>query len=96
MACGLPPIAVNRFGPATIVRDGETGWLVEPDDEAALADALAEALGDPVERRRRGRRAQRDAHERFAWPSIAEALAGVLDEVADVADGRLTAAGPAA
>jgi glycosyltransferase involved in cell wall biosynthesis len=96
MACALPPIAVNRFGPATIVRDGSTGWLIEPDDEAALVGALAEALGDPVERRRRGRRAQRDAHERFAWPSIAEALAGVLDEVADVADGRLTAPSPAA
>ena len=96
MACALPPIAVNRFGPATIVRDGVTGWLVEPDDEAALAGALAEALGDPVERRRRGRRAQRDAHERFAWPSIAEALAGVLDEVADVADGVLTTPSPAA
>jgi glycosyltransferase involved in cell wall biosynthesis len=90
MACGLPPIAVDRFGPADIVTDGATGWLVAPDDEAALADALVEALGDPVERRRRGRRAWRDARERFSWPALAEDLAGVFDEVADVADGRVT------
>jgi glycosyltransferase involved in cell wall biosynthesis len=88
MACGLPPIAVDRFGPADIVTHGATGWLVAPDDEAAMADALVEALGDPVERRRRGRRAWRAARDRFSWPALAQDLAGVLDEVADVADGR--------
>src|SRR3954464_12172463 len=43
MACGLPAVAVNRFGPADIVRDGATGWLVEPDDEEQLADAIVGA-----------------------------------------------------
>jgi glycosyltransferase involved in cell wall biosynthesis len=95
MACGLPAVAVNRFGPAAIIRDGATGWLVEPDDEQALSAAIAAALGDPVERRRRGRRAQRDAHERFSWPAIAGRLGTILDEVADVADGRLAAPGSA-
>jgi glycosyltransferase involved in cell wall biosynthesis len=96
MACGLPPIAVDRFGPADIVTDGATGWLVAPDDEAALAGALIEALGDPVERRRRGRRAWRDARERFSWPALAEDLARVFDEVADVADGRVAEQAPVA
>jgi glycosyltransferase involved in cell wall biosynthesis len=96
MACGLPPIAVDRFGPADIVTDGATGWLVAPDDEAALTDALVEALGDPVERRRRGRRAWRDARERFSWPALAQDLAGVFDEVADVADERVAEQAPVA
>jgi len=96
MACGLPPIAIDRFGPADIVTDGATGWLVAPDDEAALAAALAEALGDPVERRRRGRRAWRDARERYSWPALAADLAGVFDEVADVADGRVAEQAPVA
>jgi glycosyltransferase involved in cell wall biosynthesis len=90
MACGLPAVAVNRFGPATIVRDGETGWLVEPDDERALADALATALGDRDERRRRGAAARRDADARFSWPALAGQLAELFDEVAAAADGRLT------
>jgi len=96
MACGLPPIAVDRFGPADIVEDGVTGWLVPPDDRDALADALVEALGDPIERRRRGRRAWRDARERYSWPALAGDLAEVFDEVADVADGRLSEQAPVA
>jgi glycosyltransferase involved in cell wall biosynthesis len=100
MACSLPPIAVNRYGPADIVTDGGTGWLVEPDDERALAGALAQALDDPVERRRRGRRAARDAHERFSWPALAADLAAVFDAVAEEADAddepRLSARTPTA
>jgi glycosyltransferase involved in cell wall biosynthesis len=80
MACELPAIAVGRYGPVDIVTPGETGWLVEPDDEAALADALVEAVADPAELRRRGAAAARDVAERFAWPSIAESLAETLTE----------------
>ncbi len=40
MACGVPVIAYRRGGPAEIVIDGETGFLVEPDDVAGLVDAV--------------------------------------------------------
>jgi len=40
MACGVPVIAYRRGGPAEIVIDGETGFLVEPDDVAGLIDAV--------------------------------------------------------
>jgi glycosyltransferase involved in cell wall biosynthesis len=77
MACGLPPIAVDAFGPADIVEHGETGWLVEPDDVAGLANALVEAVNRPGERRRRGAAARIDAAERYAWPALAERVAEV-------------------
>jgi len=54
MACGLPAIAVAAHGPSEIVEDGQTGWLVPPDDEEALAAALVMAVNDAHERRRRG------------------------------------------
>jgi glycosyltransferase involved in cell wall biosynthesis len=82
MACGVPPIATASPGPADIVADGETGWLVPVDDRAALADALVDAVGRPAERVRRGRAAERDARERYAWPAIARRFADVLREVA--------------
>jgi glycosyltransferase involved in cell wall biosynthesis len=91
MACGLPAIAVDRFGPADIVEAGSTGWLVEPDDEAQLADALVACVNDPVERRRRGRRAWRDAHERFSWPAIADDVAETFAAVAGGAVRRFAA-----
>ncbi|MBI5106666.1 MAG: glycosyltransferase family 4 protein, partial [Solirubrobacterales bacterium] len=81
MACGLPAIAVNRMGPALIVKPGDTGWLVEPDDLEGLADALVACVNDPVARRRAGRRALRDAHERFSWPAIADGVADLFDRV---------------
>ena len=28
MACGIPAIAVDAYGPAEIIDHGETGWLV--------------------------------------------------------------------
>jgi glycosyltransferase involved in cell wall biosynthesis len=87
-ACGTPVVGLAAGGAVDIVEPGVTGWLVEPDDAGALAGALAEAMGDPVERRRRGRRAWRAARERYSWPALAGAFAEVLDEVADVPDGR--------
>ncbi len=78
MACGLAPVAVGRFGPAEIVDDGRTGWLVPPDDRGALATALAHALGDPAERTRRGTAALTAARRRYGWPALAGRLAEVL------------------
>ena len=82
MACGLPALAVDAWGPAEIVHAGETGWLVPPDDEPALADALVEAVNGAQERRRRGGRAYDAARARYSWPSLARGLAEVYTEVA--------------
>jgi len=77
MACGLPAVAVDAFGPAEIVEHGETGWLVPPDDGTALMNALVEAVNRPAERERRGRRARDVALERYAWPALAGRVAQV-------------------
>jgi glycosyltransferase involved in cell wall biosynthesis len=81
MASGVPPIAVDRFGPGEIVSAGETGWLVEPDDVDALAHALREAIDDPGERARRGTRARAEAAQRYGWPALAGRFAALLETV---------------
>ena len=83
MACGLPALAVNAHGPAEIVDAGETGWLVPPDDEDALAEALVEAVNGDAERRRRGERAYEAARSSYSWPALAQGLAQVYAEVAE-------------
>ena len=40
LACGVPVIAYERGGPAEIVRDGLTGFLVEPDSVNGLVSAI--------------------------------------------------------
>ncbi len=82
MACELPAIAVDRGGPAEIVDDGETGWLVPPDDVAALAGAMTRAATDGAERRRRGARARRDVLDRYTWGAATRELSGVLEAAA--------------
>ena len=81
MACGLPVIAKDAYGPAEIVDHGETGWLVPPDDEDALADALVDAVNDPGKRARKGEAAYREARARYAWPALAENVANVYEQV---------------
>ena len=81
MACGLPCVAVDAHGPATIVEDGKTGWLVPPDDEDAMVAALEEVVNDPDERRRRGEAAYGEAREKYSWPVLVERLARVYEEV---------------
>ena len=54
MACGLPVVAAQATGANSIVRNGETGTLVEPDDVDAFADALEAYARDPVLRERHG------------------------------------------
>jgi glycosyltransferase involved in cell wall biosynthesis len=53
LACGTPVIASNTGGLPEVVRDGENGLLIPPDDPAALAAALGR-LADPVLRARLG------------------------------------------
>ena len=83
MACGLPAIAAESFGSRAIVDDGETGWLVPGDDEAAMTDALLEAVNDDSERRRRGRLAREAVRTRYSWSTVAGSVAQVLDDVVE-------------
>jgi glycosyltransferase involved in cell wall biosynthesis len=86
MACGLPAIAVDAHGPARIVEDGRTGWLVPGDDRDALAAAMVAAVDDPAERRARARRARAVALERYGWPALAERVADVYAAAAAPGD----------
>lgn len=84
MACERPPIAIDAAGPATIIADGETGWLVPAEDLDALAGAMVAAIEDPEERRRRGRQARAAALERYSWHLVGARTTALISEVAAV------------
>lgn len=82
-ACGTPVVAAAVGGLRTIVRHGETGWLVNghrPEDYAA---ALRSLLDEPGRRAAFGASAARLAH-RFGWDATID---GLLDVYADAMSG---------
>jgi glycosyltransferase involved in cell wall biosynthesis len=54
MACALPVLAADASGTTNIVRDGESGTLVDASDIDGFADALEAYARDPELRRRQG------------------------------------------
>ena len=73
MEAGVPLVASRVSGIPEVVVDGETGWLVPPEDPAALAGALAEILTNPDEARRRGEAGRRRVEERYRPAIVAAA-----------------------
>jgi glycosyltransferase involved in cell wall biosynthesis len=65
LASGLPVVATRVGGLPELVRDGETGRLVDVDDATALGDALEELVTNNALRRRMSAQARADAVERF-------------------------------
>ncbi len=88
MASGLPVIAADAHGPAEIVKP-DTGWLVPPDDETALVDAIVVAANNPGERLRRGRRASGHARRHYGWQRIAHHLAQIYAQTLADSSSRL-------
>jgi glycosyltransferase involved in cell wall biosynthesis len=80
MACGRPALAGDRDGSRDALLDGELGVLVDPDDVAALGDAVIEVLAGRHPNRLlydpQGLRAR--VVERFGPPSFRRRLAETL------------------
>lgn len=52
MASGLPVVAAAKGGPAGIVRDGKTGYLVTPKSIPEFIERLTRLIDDPVARKK--------------------------------------------
>lgn len=71
MAAGKPVVATRVGGIPDLMRDGETGFLVEAGDASGMAHALARLLSDAQLRERMGVRARREASARFRLKEVA-------------------------
>lgn len=80
-ACGKPVVATRVEGPAEIVVDGETGFLVEPGDDAALAEKIERLMADPRQRQSMGKAGARRVAKLFSAEKNTRKLESVFDEV---------------
>ncbi|HYO88087.1 MAG TPA: glycosyltransferase family 1 protein [Candidatus Limnocylindrales bacterium] len=72
LASGLPVLTVNQGGVVDLVRDGETGFVLEP-DSAAFARAAAQLRDQPALRQHMGHAARASA-EANPWEKVLEQL----------------------
>lgn len=74
MAAEKPVIATRTGGLAEVVLPGETGWLVPPDDPAALAEGLQQALAQRARWSEMGRRGRAHVRQHYCWEHTAQRL----------------------
>ena len=82
MACGKPIVATRAGGMPEVVLDGETGILVEPRDDAAMADAIVELLRDQALRRRMGAAGEARVREEFSAERMVQETLALYERVA--------------
>lgn len=68
---GAPVVVTSRGGPADLVTDGVDGLVVDPQDTAALAEALRLVVTDVAAARRMGA-AGRATVEAFTWDRVVD------------------------
>jgi phosphatidylinositol alpha 1,6-mannosyltransferase len=79
-ASGLPVVAPAAGGPLDLVRDGVTGFLVEPGSAAALAEAVTKLAADPGLRNAQSTAARQMILGR-SWPVMCDELLGHYEAV---------------
>jgi glycosyltransferase involved in cell wall biosynthesis len=82
MAMGRPVVATNIGGAAETMIDGETGWLVPPDDWEALARAIAKVMKMPQDELDAiGVRAMQHVAENFTKERMTDKTLSVYEEL---------------
>src|SRR5204863_5377575 len=71
MACGTPAIVTNVASLPEVVADGETGFVVPPNDPTALREKIRWLLDRPAEVERMGAAGRRRVLEHFSWDAVA-------------------------
>ena len=66
MACARPVVATDVGGAREQVMDGETGYIVQPGDDEAMAKHIISLLRDPERAREMGLRGRRIVQEKFS------------------------------
>jgi glycosyltransferase involved in cell wall biosynthesis len=81
MSAGVPVVATASGGIPEIVKDGETGLLVERGDTSALADAILRVLSDVEFARSMAQTARRRVVELFSWDHLAQNLQRMYEHI---------------
>src|SRR5881628_714309 len=88
LAVGTPVVATTVGGSPELLRDGETGRLVPPDDAHALAGAVLEILRDPARARTMARAGQATVAARLTLDAAMTRTAAVYRALLGAAESQ--------
>jgi glycosyltransferase involved in cell wall biosynthesis len=81
MACGTPVVCTAVGGMPEYVTDGQTGFVVPPNDPTALRHRLTLLLDDPALAERMGAAGRQVVEEQFTWRRVADRCLKAYEEV---------------
>jgi glycosyltransferase involved in cell wall biosynthesis len=81
MACGKPVIATKAGGIPEVIADGKTGFIVEPANSKAIANAIAVLLGDEEMRLKMGEQGKKIADEKYNAETVAKRVLIVYENI---------------
>lgn len=81
MAAARPVVATDVGGAREAIVEGETGHLVAPGDDAALAARIVALLRDPARAREMGERGRRRIEEKFSTRAQLERTGGLYERL---------------
>jgi glycosyltransferase involved in cell wall biosynthesis len=88
MACGVPTVVTRVGGNPEAIADGENGFLVPVEDDAAAADRLLSLLRKPQLGTQIGDRGRHSAQTRFSADAMIDKLIGVYRDLLAERDKR--------
>jgi glycosyltransferase involved in cell wall biosynthesis len=81
MALGVPVVATRVAGVPRLIRDGASGLLVEPSNEAALCGALRRLIGDAELRARLSREGRRTIETGYSFRARMDKIRAIYDQL---------------
>jgi glycosyltransferase involved in cell wall biosynthesis len=80
MACGVPALCTAVASLPEVVEDGVTGFVVPPNDPAALSERLCWLRDHPERAAEMGAAGRRRVLERFTWPAVVKRCLAIYSE----------------
>lgn len=81
MACGTPVIGADVGGIKYSIVDGQTGYLVPPNDPVALAEKINNLVSDKVLLSRMSQEAIRRVNTLFTWQQVANMVSQLYERI---------------
>jgi len=88
MACGIPSVVTRVGGNPEAINDGENGFLVPVEDDAAAAERLLTLLRNPEQAAQMGERGRNSVETRFSAEAMIQKLITVYRDLLAKRDGK--------